>query len=269
MDLRQVFLRGKKNEETCEDGYIFAEHYAAVVDGVTSKSDRLFWGKTPGRIGMELLCREIPLLDGALSMEQAVSKLSGALRRERERMNGAHPLSLLEYPRACAAIYSKARREIWLIGDCQCMVNGKLFTNPKKIDDVMEHFRSFVLEVELLKGKMEEELIRNDPGRQAILPYLKQQLQFENRAGLFGYPVLNGEEVIPEQLVVIPVPEGSLVTLATDGYPALRESLAESEGILGELLSRDPFCYRENMQTKGIQNGNASFDDRCFLQFTT
>lgn len=269
MEFKQVFLRGKKNEETCEDGYVFCENYAAVVDGVTSKSDRLFWGKTPGRISMEILCREIPLLGGALSVEQAVGNLSGVLRRERERMNGDHPVALPKYPRACAAIYSKARREIWLIGDCQCMVNGKLYTNTKKIDDVMAQLRSFVLEGELLAGKTEEELIRNDPGRQAILPYLKQQLQFENRAGLFGYPVLNGETVLREQLVVIPVPEGSLVTLATDGYPVLRESLAESEAALGDLLSRDPFCCRENMQTKGMQSGNVSFDDRCFLQFTT
>lgn len=269
MELNKVFIQGKKSEATCEDGYIFTEHYAAVVDGVTSKSEHLFSGKTPGRIGMEVVCKEITLLEADSSIEQAVRQLSAALRRERQRMSREHEVSLLEYPRACAAIYSRARREIWLIGDCQCCVNGKVYTNAKRIDDVLMQLRSFVLQCEQLSGKKEESIQAEDPGRQAILPFLKKQFLFENRDGLFGYPVLNGERIIEEQLVVIPVPEGSRVTLATDGYPVLYESFEQSEAALRERLEKDPFCYRENLQTKGIQNGNVSFDDRCYLQFTT
>lgn len=269
MQLNKVFLQGKKSGETCEDGYVFSEHYAAVVDGVTSKSEHLFSGKTPGRIGMEVICREIPRLADDLTVDQAVRQFSVALRTERERMAQQHEVTLLEYPRACAAIYSRARREIWLIGDCQCCINGKVYSNTKKIDDVLMHLRGFVLECERLAGKPEEELRQNDPGRQAILPFLKKQLLFENREGTLGYPVLNGEPVIDEQLVVIPVPTGSRVILATDGYPVLKETLEESETALKKLLERDPFCCHENLQTKGIQHSNVSFDDRCYLEFTT
>ena len=269
MQLKQVFLQGKKSEAACEDGYVFCEHYAAVVDGVTSKSEKLFSGKTPGRIGMEVLCREIPHLEAHLTVEQAVRKLPLALRAERDRMAQEHEVTLLEYPRACAAIYSRARREIWLIGDCQCSINGNVYTNTKKIDDVMMHLRSFVLECERLSGKTEKDLEANDPGRRAILPFLKKQLLFENKDGLFGYPVLNGEEIKQEKLVVLPVPADSLVTLATDGYPVLHDSLEKSEAALAALLAGDPLCYRENLQTKGIQEGNSCFDDRCYLQFAT
>lgn len=269
MELNRVFIQGKKSEAVCEDGYVFTEHYAAVVDGVTSKSEHLFSGKTPGRIGMEAVCREISLLEANLSVEQAVCQLSMALRRAREHMDKEHRVTLLEYPRACAAIYNRARREVWLIGDCQCCVNGKVYTNTKRIDDVLMQLRSFVLQCELLSGKTEEMLQAEDPGRQAILPFLKKQFLFENRDGLFGYPVLNGEKIVKEQIVVIPVPEGSRVTLATDGYPVLYESFEQSEAALQERLEKDPFCYRENLQTKGIQNGNVSFDDRCYLQFMT
>lgn len=269
MRLIKAFLQGKKSEAACEDGYVFCEHYAAVVDGVTSKSDKLFSGKTPGKIGMEVLCREIPHLEADLSVEQAARKLTSALREERDRMAQEYEVTLLEYPRACAAIYNSARREIWLIGDCQCCINGNVHTNTKKIDDVMMHLRSFVLESERFSGKSEKDLETDDSGRRAILPFLKQQYLFENREGIFGYPVLNGERIIKEQIVVISVPAGSLVTLATDGYPELYESFEESEAALQELLTRDPLCYRENLQTKGIQKGNASFDDRCFLQFET
>ena len=269
MRLNKVFLQGKKSEAACEDGYVFCDHYAAVVDGVTSKSEHLFDCKTPGRIGMEVLCREIPLLEPELTVGQAVQKLSLALRKEREIMSREHEVTLLEYPRACAAIYSNSRREIWLVGDCQCSVNGTLYTNPKKVDDVMMHLRSFVLQCQELAGNEVSELATDDPGRRAILPFLKQQYLFENTDGVFGYPVLSGERIVESQLVVIPVAAGSLVTLATDGYPTLHESLEESEAALAEILVRDPFCYRENLQTKGIQDGNVSFDDRCFLQFTT
>lgn len=72
-----------------------------------------------------------------------------------------------------------------------------------------------------------------------------------------------------EKLVVIPVPAGSWVTLATDGYPVLFETLEESEAALAAALKKDPLCYRENPQTKGLITGNTSFDDRCYLQFTT
>lgn len=269
MQLNKVFLQGKNSGDTCEDGYVFHEQYAAVVDGVTSKSKYLFSGKTPGRIGMEVLCRQIPLLEPDLSAAQAVSQLNLALRGARADMSREHTLTLADYPRACAAIYSSSRREIWLIGDCQCIVNGKAYTNPKKIDDIMLQLRSYVLQCEQFAGKTEQELAAEDPGRQAILPFLKKQFLFENSAGSFGYPVLNGEEIIASQLVVIPVPAGSRVTLATDGYPALFESFDESEAALQVALVKDPLCYKENPQTKGIQSGNVSFDDRCYLQFTT
>lgn len=269
MKLLQAFVRGKKSETACEDGYVFGEHYAAVVDGVTSKSKQLFYGKTPGRIGMEVLCREIPLLEENLTMEQAAAQLSLALRRERERMAQEHAVTLPDYPRACAAVYSRARREVWLIGDCRCSINGTVHTNTKKIDDILAGLRSFVLQCEALSGKEEMDIATEDPGRQAILPFLQKQALFENRKGAFGYPVLNGEPVLTEQVAVIPVPAGSCVTLSSDGYPVLRESLEKSETALQEILARDPFCYKENLQTKGIQSGNASYDDRCYLQFRT
>lgn len=269
MQLVNTYIKGKKSEAACEDGYVFCENFAAVVDGVTSKSEKLFQGKTPGKIGMEVICREIPLLEKDSTCDEAVNKLSLALKRERWLMAEEQELTNLDYPRACASIYSRSRREIWLIGDCQCMVNGKHFTNAKKIDELTAQLRQFVLECEKLSGKTEADFEADDPGRRAILPFLKNQLSFENREGDFGYPVLNGEDIPTEKLVIIPVPEHSLVTLATDGYPRLMESFEDSESCLNELLTNDPLCYKENLQTKGLVEGNCSFDDRCFLQFTT
>ncbi len=42
---------------------------------------------------------------------------------------------LAEHPEdritASAAVYSRLSREIWMIGDCQCLVGGEYYDNPK------------------------------------------------------------------------------------------------------------------------------------------
>ena len=49
--------------------------------------------------------------------------------------------------------------------------------------------------------------------------------------------------------------------------PVLKDTLAESEKSLDELLQKDPQCLRENRGTKGLVKGNQSFDDRTYVRF--
>ena len=58
------------------------------------------------------------------------------------------------------------------------------------------------------------------------------QLWFENRQGMFGYPVLNGLNFKEEMIKVWTVPSGTEVVLASDGYPQLCRTLEESEAKL-------------------------------------
>lgn len=65
----------------------------------------------------------------------------------------------------------------------------------------------------------------------------------------------------------IPVPEPPTeVVLASDGYPQLCPTLAESEAALRRQLDDDPFCIRTFKATKGRMVGNQSFDDRAYLR---
>ncbi|MFP4430691.1 MAG: hypothetical protein ACLFPV_05540 [Spirochaetaceae bacterium] len=50
---------------------------------------------------------------------------------------------------ASATILSVARREVWMIGDCQALADGSRFTFHKRTDALMEEVRAFVLESEL------------------------------------------------------------------------------------------------------------------------
>lgn len=57
------------------------------------------------------------------------------------------------------------------------------------------------------------------------------------------------------------------IVLASDGYPFLKPTLAESEAALEHLIARDPQCIHDFIATKGLEEGNKSFDDRTYIRF--
>ncbi|MCX4319949.1 hypothetical protein [Roseburia sp. 1XD42-69] len=120
---------------------------------------------------------------------------------------------------------------------------------------------------EILQGAKIEDLEQNDIGRAGIAQNLKMQFAFENKAGYFGYPVLNGMGIDKSMIKRYPVKKGDVVILASDGYPVLRESLNQCERELDNLKKNDSMCFRIFPSTKGIKPGNVGFDDRAFCRF--
>ena len=59
----------------------------------------------------------------------------------------------------------------------------------------------------------------------------------------------------------------SEIVLASDGYPFLKPTLAASEAALAEQIANDPQNIRSFIATKGIVEGNKSFDDRTYIRF--
>lgn len=265
MTCEERFLLGKRQEESlCEDRIVEGEHFLAVIDGVTAKSAKAYQGRTSGRYAAELVAEAILSLKGdetALSALQAVDRAIAAV----------YPDGLPapdERIQACAILYSRARREIWCYGDCNLMINGREILHTKRIDELLSSLRAFAIEVYLAEGGDPQEIYTNDVGRAAILPFLKKQSLFANRAGEFGYPVLEGSGIVEDLLRIYPVSVGDRVVLASDGYPRLFPTLTESEDYLREVLLRDPLAIRENRQTKTVPPSGRSFDDRAYLSFT-
>ena len=64
-----------------------------------------------------------------------------------------------------------------------------------------------------------------------------------------------------------PVSSPNEVVLASDGYPFLKPTLAESEEALLHLIAHDPQCIHDFIATKGLVAGNKSFDDRTYIRF--
>ena len=53
---------------------------------------------------------------------------------------------------ASVAIYNRERQEIWLVGDCQCMVDGQFFDNPKPYESLIADMRGAYIRMQLQKG---------------------------------------------------------------------------------------------------------------------
>ena len=179
----------------------------------------------------------------------------------------AHPEERLT---ASAILYSKARNEVWMVGDCQAIIDGKLYENNKPYEDIVARRRVGLIR----QGFTPQE------ARKAIEPFLIQaMLEGQNKtyAVIDGFPIYReGVKVVslnaPQKNVEtdvadsLPHPAKEIV-LATDGYPFLKPTLAESEEALVHLLAHDPQCTHEFIATKGIVEGNKSFDDRTYIRF--
>lgn len=159
-----------------------------------------------------------------------------------------------------------------MVGDCQCRFGGTTHTHPKLIDTILTQVRCDVVRHLLSRGHTPDDIRRNDLGRAFIMDALHTQTNFQNDPNPlnpYAYPVLDGTPVRPDRVLEIPVsPETDSLILASDGYPIVGDTLAESEKALQQMLHEDPLCIGQNAGTKCLVSGNHSFDDRCYLRIS-
>ncbi len=257
--------------KTCEDAVVVTDDFACVMDGTTSKSDRLWDGKKSGQIASMLISEAVSSLRKDININEAVQVLTASIsdyynsRDEYEALK-KDPIHRLT---ASVALYSNYHREVWLIGDIQAMVDGEIYTNKIVLEEILTSARALYLEMELLRGKSIDELIESDPGRQFIKPLLEGQSLYQNSItdSPYSYSVIDGFPVSGANIKTVKVKEGAkYLILASDGYPFLKSTLKESEEALERLLNQDPLCIRLYKSTKGLKKGNISYDDRAYLK---
>lgn len=268
-------IEGKKSPESCEDGLVVTADFIAVIDGSTSKTPHhLSPDMKNGRYAMVLISEYIQHeLKPESTVEDFCEGVTSYIYNKVYRQQGieeqmqAHPEERLT---ASATLYSKAKNEVWMVGDCQAIIDGKLYENNKPFEDIVARRR-----VELIRrGFTPQE------ARKTIEPLLIQaMLEGQNKTYtvIDGFPICQkGVKVVslnaPQKNVEtdvadsLPLPTKEIV-LASDGYPFLKPTLAESEEALAHLLAYDPQCTHEFIATKGIVVGNKSFDDRTYIRF--
>jgi glycerophosphoryl diester phosphodiesterase len=271
MKIIEEFLSSKTPRQSdCEDSIFVSEDFAAVIDGVTSTSTRKYAEETPGKACSQLLKKTLKVLPYKSTAKQMVEYLTSAVYSMYKELGIEEEVTNLPAGRACASIvmYSRFRNEIWMVGDCQCLVDGTYHSNTKPIDTLISNIRSLFIQTELKLGKSYDDMLAVDTGRAFILPLLEWQPVFQNSPikNEFTHGVINGFKVPQREIKVIKLSDPKQVILASDGYPCLFETLAKSERYLKKILKDDPLCFREFKTTKGLKPGNVSFDDRAYLK---
>ena len=83
------------------------------------------------------------------------------------------------------------------------------------------------------------------------------------------YAVVDGFPIPEDKVPVITLGfQPNEIVFASDGYPFLEPTLAESERRLDQQRRNDPLNIGSFKATKAFVAGNNSFDDRTYVRFT-
>lgn len=288
MKIIESCIIGKKSQEACEDGMVVTDDFIAVIDGSTSKTPKhLNPDMKNGRYAMMLISEYIQEeLKADASVDEFCQGVTAYIYNKvyeklgvEERLK-KHPEERLT---ASAILYSRTRNEVWMVGDCQAIIAGKLYEDGKPYEEKIARKR-----VELI-----EQGLSPAEARKQIEPLLiKAMLSGQNQT----YTVIDGFPIYREGVKVVSVSDScsvqdsvpasdsvpcsdsasasdtipsssSEIVLASDGYPFLKPTLAASEAALAEQIANDPQNIHSFIATKGIVEGNKSFDDRTYIRF--
>lgn len=288
MKIIESSIIGKKSQEACEDGMVVTDDFIAVIDGSTSKTPKhLNPDMKNGRYAMMLISEYIrEELKADASVDEFCQGVTAYIYNKVYEKLGVEEW-LKEHPEerltASAILYSRTRNEVWMVGDCQAIIAGKLYENCKPYEEKIARKR-----VELI-----EQGLSSAEARKQIEPLLiKAMLSGQNQT----YTVIDGFPIYREGVKVVSVSDSSSVqdsvpasdsvpcsdsasasdtipsssseiVLASDGYPFLKPTLAASEAALAEQIANDPQNIHSFIATKGIVEGNKSFDDRTYIRF--
>ncbi len=237
-----------------------------MIDGSTSKTPtRISRWRTNGRYCMKLVShyirhapKDIDARSFCLGVTEYVRSKYSKSQLERAAV---HPEERLT---ASCAVFSRLQRQVWLIGDCQCLIDDRFIDNPKPSESRIAEERANAAMQLMDEGMTERQLLTNDTSREAILPSLVSSMKGQN----VDYAVIDGFS-IPMGKVRIETLDFRpwTIVLATDGFPFLLPTLDESEAALARQLATDPLNIGAFKATKGCMEGNNSFDDRAYVRF--
>lgn len=271
------FIQSKRGsgalaDAACEDGLFYSDHFLAVFDGATDNSSRTFDGRKGGRVARDL----ITSVFSALPAESTREEVLACINRAYQTFYASYPeLDFVANPhwRPTSTLiwYSFARNELVAIADSKARVDGLPLNTESKLVDVLHS--DLRVRVIAALGLDEASLARHDPGRDFIAPLIERQFQFQNNPqapAALQYWAIDGFPIPPEKLRVWNFAQTpARIELSTDGYEFLPDGhdVAAYEDTLRQLLNDDPQRLR-NPSTKGMQEGNVSFDDRTVLIYS-
>lgn len=271
IEIIEAFQKPKGQSSPCEDRLVLCENFVAVTDGATAKGQLLWNGHTSGFRAAQIIENVLRELASRATIYDFTESATKAIREYYSSFNRT-PIVTKKYEErltASVVVFSRQRKEIWMIGDCIFRVNGINYRNDKLADKHLARIRSEVDLFLLGNGHTTDSLQQNDIGRAFISSTLRDLQYFGNadESREYSYAVIDGFKTDMSKTICMAVPEHSEIVLASDGYPELFGSLSETEEHLQRMLQSDPLCISENKQTKGLMKGNDSYDDRTYVRF--
>lgn len=263
MNIIEQTIVPKNPAKKSEDGIVVTPDFIAVIDGSTSKTDRRYsFLHSNGEYAMRLISRYIRRMPKTTTCHQFCVGITEYIRKHYRR---SQLQRLLEHPEerltASAIVFSRLNRQLWLIGDCQCLVGNEYYDNPKPYEQELAERRAAIIRQSPTPW---DHYLSNDTARTAVIPRMLETMKQQN----VSYAVIDGFP-IPEQHVRIVTLDFQpwQIVMASDGYPFLCPTLAESEAKLSEQKSHDPLNIGAFKATKAFVEGNNSFDDRAYIRF--
>ena len=152
-----------------------------------------------------------------------------------------------------------------MVGDCQCLIGGEYFDNPKPYEQQLAEMRAEKVRELLAAGTPQSALLQShDPAREVMIPTMLQVMHHQN----VTYAVVDGFPIPESKVRIIPLDfQPWEIVLASDGYPQLAATLEESEALLAHQRDADPLNIGTFKATKAFIEGNNSFDDRTYIRF--
>lgn len=276
MEIIEQNLVAKNPKMKSEDGIVVTNDFIAVIDGSTSKSQHrhsLF--RSNGRYAMQLVSRYIRRMPKNTTCEGFLRGVTAYIRKHYKK---SMLQRLAEHPEdrlTCSVvIFSRLCREIWMIGDCQCLVSpshpltsspSQFIDNPKPYEAELAAMRAEEVERLLNEGHTGDELCYNDIARPVIIPRMIETMRQQN----VTYSVVDGFPIPRQHVRTITLDfQPYEIVLASDGYPFLHPTLADSEEALQHQRQYDPLNIGPHFQaTKAFHPDNNSFDDRSYIRF--
>ena len=251
-----------------EDGIVVTSDFIAVIDGSTSKTKRRHCPlMSNGRYTMLLISRFIRKMPANTSCHEFCMGVTKTIRKHYWLRFPVNRMKQHPEERLCAStiIYSRLRREVWMVGDCQCLIGGEYFDNPKPYELSLAEMRVKKVKELLAQGVTQHELLQaHDPAREVMIPTMLEVMQNQN----VTYAVIDGFKIPENKVKVIPLDFHKWeIVFASDGYPKLSNTLEESEKLLDFQRKTDPLNIGEFKATKAFVEGNNSFDDRSYIRF--